>query len=38
MVTETPELYREIVKPYIDTFPASRTQWYPSIFFTIIHA
>lgn len=28
MVTETPDLYREIVKPYIDAFPASRTQWY----------
>ncbi|KAH0826910.1 HIT-like domain-containing protein [Lanmaoa asiatica] len=27
MVTETPELYHEIVKPYIDAFPASRTQW-----------
>lgn len=31
MVSETPELYREIVKPYIDAFPASRTQWYVSV-------
>lgn len=28
MVTETPDLYRKIVKPFIDAFPASRTQWY----------
>jgi hypothetical protein len=27
MVTETPELYRQIVRPYIDSFPTSRTQW-----------
>ncbi|KAF8552583.1 scavenger mRNA decapping enzyme [Imleria badia] len=27
MVTETPELYRNIVGPFIDAFPASRTQW-----------
>lgn len=28
MVTETPDLYYEVVRPYIDAFPASRTQWY----------
>jgi m7GpppX diphosphatase len=27
IVRETPELYDKIVKPYIDAFPASRTQW-----------
>ncbi|KAG8217963.1 HIT-like domain-containing protein [Butyriboletus roseoflavus] len=27
MVTETPDLYHEVVEPYIDAFPASRTQW-----------
>ncbi|KAF8437910.1 scavenger mRNA decapping enzyme [Boletus edulis BED1] len=27
MVTETPELYRTVVTPYMDAFPASRTQW-----------
>ncbi|KIK75446.1 hypothetical protein PAXRUDRAFT_835657 [Paxillus rubicundulus Ve08.2h10] len=27
MVTETPELYDGVVKPYIEAFPASRTQW-----------
>ena len=27
MVRETPELYERIVKPYIMTFPAARTQW-----------
>ncbi|KAF9225626.1 HIT-like protein [Gyrodon lividus] len=31
MVTETPELYERIVKPYIDAFPASRTQWVSDI-------
>ena len=28
MVREAPDLYREIVKPYIEAFPPSRTQWY----------
>ena len=28
MVRETPELYQRVVKPYIDAFPPSRTQWY----------
>ncbi|KAG9120675.1 hypothetical protein FRC07_003754 [Ceratobasidium sp. 392] len=27
MVRESPELYAEIVKPYIDAFPPSRLQW-----------
>jgi len=27
MVSETPAIYREIVKPYVDAFPESRTQW-----------
>src|SRR6266576_1121572 len=27
IVRETPALYERIVKPYIDAFPASRTQW-----------
>ena len=27
MVRETPELYESIVKPYIQAFPPSRTQW-----------
>jgi m7GpppX diphosphatase len=31
IVRETPELYAAIVKPYIDAFPASRTQWYLSL-------
>jgi hypothetical protein len=38
IVRETPALYERIVKPYIDAFPASRTQWsvwgpvHPSFF------
>ncbi|KAH7883147.1 scavenger mRNA decapping enzyme [Phlebopus sp. FC_14] len=31
MVHETPELYKKIVKPYIDAFPASRTQWVQDV-------
>ena len=27
MVTETPELYERVVKPYIAGFPAARTKW-----------
>jgi len=31
IVRETPALYERIVKPYIDAFPASRTQWIEEI-------
>ncbi|KAG9309999.1 scavenger mRNA decapping enzyme [Chiua virens] len=31
LVSETPALYNDIVKPYIDAFPASRTQWVRDI-------
>jgi len=31
IVRETPALYERIVKPYIDAFPASRTQWIDEI-------
>jgi len=31
MVKETPEHYETIVKPYIQSFPASRTQWVEDI-------
>ncbi|KAJ2913375.1 hypothetical protein MD484_g7044, partial [Candolleomyces efflorescens] len=31
MVRETPELYRDVVKPYITAFPPSRTQWVENI-------
>ncbi|VDB95599.1 unnamed protein product [Peniophora sp. CBMAI 1063] len=31
IVRETPALYERIVKPYIDAFPASRTQWVEDI-------
>ncbi|KAJ3552481.1 hypothetical protein NM688_g4129 [Phlebia brevispora] len=31
MVHETPELYQKIVKPYIISFPPSRTQWVEDI-------
>ncbi|KAN0111709.1 HIT-like domain containing protein [Russula decolorans] len=31
IVRETPALYERIVKPYIDAFPASRTQWVDEI-------
>jgi len=31
MVRETPELYENIVKPYISAVPASRTQWVENI-------
>ncbi|KAI0728363.1 scavenger mRNA decapping enzyme [Fomitopsis betulina] len=31
LVRETPEIYARIVKPYIDTFPASRTKWATDI-------
>ncbi|KLO12332.1 scavenger mRNA decapping enzyme [Schizopora paradoxa] len=31
MVQETPEIYERIVKPYIASFPASRTQWVEHI-------
>lgn len=27
MVQETPSLYESVVKPFIDSFPPSRTQW-----------
>lgn len=28
MVTETPQLYKSIVEPYINSFPKGRIQWY----------
>jgi hypothetical protein len=28
MFCETSEVYERVVKPYIDRFPKSRTQWY----------
>ncbi|EEB96008.1 hypothetical protein MPER_04931, partial [Moniliophthora perniciosa FA553] len=28
LVQETPDLYEKIVKPYISSFPLSRTRWY----------
>ncbi|KAG8823718.1 hypothetical protein FRC17_009247 [Serendipita sp. 399] len=31
VVSETPELYRSIVKPYIDSFPPERTSWVDNI-------
>jgi len=31
IVRETPALYERIVRPYIDAFPASRTQWIDEI-------
>ena len=31
MMHETPELYETVVKPYIESFPASRTQWYVTL-------
>ncbi|QRV81875.1 scavenger mRNA-decapping enzyme DcpS [Ceratobasidium sp. AG-Ba] len=31
MVRETPQLYAEVVKPYIDAFPPSRLQWVYNI-------
>ncbi|TFY78044.1 hypothetical protein EWM64_g5967 [Hericium alpestre] len=31
LVHETPEIYARIVKPYIDAFPPSRTQWVEDI-------
>ncbi|KAI0305152.1 scavenger mRNA decapping enzyme [Multifurca ochricompacta] len=31
IVRETPALYERIVKPYIDAFPSSRTQWIDEI-------
>ncbi|KAI9511639.1 scavenger mRNA decapping enzyme [Russula earlei] len=31
IVRETPALYERIVRPYIDAFPASRTQWIEEI-------
>ncbi|KAH9974044.1 scavenger mRNA decapping enzyme [Lactifluus volemus] len=31
IVRETPALYERIVKPYIDAFPSSRTQWIDDI-------
>ncbi|KAJ3571522.1 hypothetical protein NP233_g3702 [Leucocoprinus birnbaumii] len=31
IVRETPELYESVVKPYIDAFPPSRTQWVENI-------
>ncbi|KAL4063895.1 HIT-like domain-containing protein [Scleroderma yunnanense] len=31
MVHETPELYEAVVKPYIEAFPPSRTQWVQNI-------
>ncbi|KAH9968229.1 scavenger mRNA decapping enzyme [Russula dissimulans] len=41
IVRETPALYERIVKPYIDAFPTSRTQWFgfclPSLARAIIH-
>jgi len=31
MVQETPDVYEKVVKPYINGFPASRTQWVVDI-------
>ncbi|PPQ71038.1 hypothetical protein CVT24_011919 [Panaeolus cyanescens] len=31
MISETPELYEQVVKPYIQAFPPSRTQWVENI-------
>ncbi|KAH9036546.1 scavenger mRNA decapping enzyme [Lactarius hengduanensis] len=31
IVRETPALYERIVRPYIDAFPASRTQWIDEV-------
>jgi len=31
MVHETPQLYEQIVKPYIASFPPSRTQWVEDV-------
>ncbi|KAI0042788.1 scavenger mRNA decapping enzyme [Auriscalpium vulgare] len=31
IVHETPAMYEKVVKPYIDAFPASRTQWVDEI-------
>ncbi|KAI5994745.1 HIT-like domain-containing protein [Pisolithus albus] len=31
MVHETPEIYEKVVKPYIEAFPPSRTQWVRNI-------
>ncbi|EJD05719.1 scavenger mRNA decapping enzyme [Fomitiporia mediterranea MF3/22] len=31
MVQETPELYEKIVKPFVQAFPPSRTQWVENI-------
>ncbi|KAI0251928.1 scavenger mRNA decapping enzyme [Lactifluus subvellereus] len=31
IVRETPAMYERIVRPYIDAFPASRTQWIDAI-------
>jgi m7GpppX diphosphatase len=31
IVRETPALYQRIIKPYIDAFPPSRTQWFVSL-------
>jgi len=31
LIRETPELYHRIVKPYIDAFPPSRTEWVDNI-------
>ena len=28
LLRETPELYKSIVQPFIDAFPASRTEWF----------
>lgn len=36
LVHETPALYERIVKPYIDSFPASRTKWYSSSSHTLV--
>jgi len=32
MISETPELYERVTKPFIDAFPKSRTQWVQNIF------
>lgn len=38
MVHETPELYKRIVLPYIEAFPASRTQWYEFFLNSLLHS
>jgi m7GpppX diphosphatase len=36
IVRETPALYERIVRPYMDAFPASRTQWFDPSFLPLV--